>query len=74
MIISFPWKLQKWSFFICSVPVALVADKRAGWCTRKVPRKQQQPSTVFNEQLLPTLRNLFAHFSEMARVLLRQNL
>ena len=40
----------------------------------KASRKYQQPSTVSHEQILPTLRHLFANFSEMARVLSRQNL
>ena len=69
-------EVLKWYFLICSFPVAFngVQTRVLVEAPRKSSRKRQQPSTVSHDQVLPTLRNFLAHFLEMARVLLRQNL
>ena len=57
-------EVLKWSFLICSVPVAFngVQTSVLVDAPGKSTRKEQQPSTVSREHLLPALQNLFAHF------------
>ena len=56
--------MLKWSFLICSVPVAFngMQTKVLFDAPGKSSRKWQRQSTVSHEQILPTLRNLFALF------------